>query len=98
MIPLMELMLTMLPDCSAAVSSSSTSGRTRASTGCARCRTSGRGTSGIAIAGVVVGVHVPEFGFEHDLDNVRRAASELDVGYPVVIDNDFTIWRSFENH
>jgi len=46
---------------------------------------------------VVVGVHAPEFGFEHDLDNVRRAASELDVGYPVVIDNDFTIWRSFEN-
>ena len=47
---------------------------------------------------VVVGVHAPEFGFEHDLDNVRRAVSELDVGYPIVIDNDFTIWRSFENH
>jgi thiol-disulfide isomerase/thioredoxin len=47
---------------------------------------------------VVVGVHAPEFGFEHDLDNVRRAAGELDVGYPVVIDNDFTIWRSFDNH
>jgi thiol-disulfide isomerase/thioredoxin len=47
---------------------------------------------------VVVGAHAPEFGFEHDLDNVRRAASELDVGYPVVIDNDFTIWRSFDNH
>jgi thiol-disulfide isomerase/thioredoxin len=46
---------------------------------------------------VVVGVHAPEFGFEHDLDNVRRAAGELDVRYPVVIDNDFTIWRSFEN-
>ncbi len=47
---------------------------------------------------VVVGVHAPEFGFEHDLDNVRRATGELDVGYPVVIDNDFTIWRSFDNH
>ena len=47
---------------------------------------------------VVVGVHAPEFGFEHDLENVRRATSELGVGYPVVIDNDFTIWRSFENH
>jgi thiol-disulfide isomerase/thioredoxin len=47
---------------------------------------------------VVVGVHAPEFGFEHELDNVRRAVSELDVGYPVVIDNDFAIWRSFENH
>jgi thiol-disulfide isomerase/thioredoxin len=47
---------------------------------------------------VVVGVHAPEFGFEHDLDNVRRAAGDLDVGYPVVIDNDFAIWRSFGNH
>jgi thiol-disulfide isomerase/thioredoxin len=46
---------------------------------------------------VVVGVHAPEFGFEHDLDNVRRAAGELGVGYPVVIDNDFAIWRSFGN-
>jgi len=46
---------------------------------------------------VVVGAHAPEFGFEHDLDNVRRAAAELGVGYPVVIDNDFAIWRSFEN-
>ena len=47
---------------------------------------------------VVVGVHAPEFGFEHDLDNVRRAARELGVGYPVVIDNDFAVWRAFDNH
>jgi thiol-disulfide isomerase/thioredoxin len=47
---------------------------------------------------VVVGVHAPEFGFEHELDNVRHATRELGVGYPVVIDNDFAIWRSFENH
>jgi thiol-disulfide isomerase/thioredoxin len=47
---------------------------------------------------VVVGAHAPEFGFEHGLDNVRRAARDLRVGYPVVIDNDFAIWRSFENH
>jgi thiol-disulfide isomerase/thioredoxin len=46
---------------------------------------------------VVVGAHAPEFGFEHDLDNVRRAVRDLGVGYPVVIDNDFAIWRSFEN-
>jgi thiol-disulfide isomerase/thioredoxin len=46
---------------------------------------------------VVVGVHSPEFGFEHDLDNVRRATDELAVGYPVVIDNDFAIWQSFAN-
>jgi thiol-disulfide isomerase/thioredoxin len=47
---------------------------------------------------VVVGVHAPEFGFEHDLANVRRAVGDLDVPFPVVIDNDFAIWRSFENH
>ena len=46
---------------------------------------------------VVVGVHAPEFGFEHDFENVRRAAEELGVSYPIVIDNDFAIWRSFEN-
>jgi thiol-disulfide isomerase/thioredoxin len=46
----------------------------------------------------VVGAHAPEFSFEYDLGNVRRAVSELDVGYPVVIDNDFSIWRSFDNH
>jgi thiol-disulfide isomerase/thioredoxin len=47
---------------------------------------------------VVVGAHAPEFGFEHDLDNVRRAIADLEVGYPVVIDNDFSIWRAFDNH
>ncbi len=47
---------------------------------------------------VVVGAHAPEFGFEHDLTNVRRAVEDLDIGYPVVIDNDFTIWRAFDNH
>ena len=47
---------------------------------------------------LIVGVRAPEFEFEHDLDNVKRASCELGVGYPVVIDNDFTIWQSFENH
>ena len=46
---------------------------------------------------VVVGAHAPEFGFEHDLDNVRRASGELGVGYPIVIDNEFAIWRAFGN-
>jgi thiol-disulfide isomerase/thioredoxin len=46
---------------------------------------------------VVVGAHCPEFGFEHDLDNVRQATRELGVEYPVVIDNDFLIWQSLAN-
>jgi thiol-disulfide isomerase/thioredoxin len=45
----------------------------------------------------VIGAHAPEFGFEHDLDNVRRAVAHLEVTYPVVIDNDFAIWRAFGN-
>jgi thiol-disulfide isomerase/thioredoxin len=47
---------------------------------------------------IVVGAHCPEFGFEHDLDNVRHATRTLGVGYPVVIDNDFAIWQSLANH
>ena len=47
---------------------------------------------------VVIGVHTPEFPFEQNLDNVRRAMKELRVEYPVVIDNDYSIWRAFDNH
>jgi thiol-disulfide isomerase/thioredoxin len=47
---------------------------------------------------VVLGVHTPEFDFEHDLDNVRRAAKALRVGYPVATDNDYAIWNAFDNH
>ena len=46
----------------------------------------------------VIGVHTPEYDFEHDLDNVRRAATDLGVGYPVAIDNDYRIWSAFDNH
>jgi thiol-disulfide isomerase/thioredoxin len=46
---------------------------------------------------VVIGVHTPEFGFEKDLANVRTAVAELGVGYPVVLDSDFAIWRAFGN-
>ena len=46
---------------------------------------------------VVIGVHSPEFPFEHDLDNVRRAAKAMRVEYPIAIDNDFSIWRGFNN-
>jgi len=46
---------------------------------------------------VVVGVHTPEFSFEKDLDNVRRAASEQHVDYPIAVDSDYAIWRAFDN-
>jgi thiol-disulfide isomerase/thioredoxin len=46
---------------------------------------------------VVVGVHTPEFPFEQDADNVRRAVKELDVAYPVALDNDYAVWRAFSN-
>jgi thiol-disulfide isomerase/thioredoxin len=46
---------------------------------------------------VVIGVHTPEFPFEHDLDNVSRAVQQMRVDYPVVIDNDYSIWRAFRN-
>src|SRR5262245_27908243 len=44
---------------------------------------------------VVIGVHSPEFGFEHRLANVRWATGTLRVDYPVAMDNDFAIWRGF---
>jgi len=47
---------------------------------------------------VVIGVHAPEFRFEKDLDNVRRAAKDMKIGFPVAIDNDYAIWRAFDNH
>ncbi len=47
---------------------------------------------------VVIGVHTPEFDFEHDLDNVRRQVKDLRVDYPVAIDNDYAIWSAFDNH
>jgi thiol-disulfide isomerase/thioredoxin len=47
---------------------------------------------------VVVGVHTPEFGFEHNLDNVRRAVQEMRIDYPVATDNDYAVWRAFGNH
>jgi thiol-disulfide isomerase/thioredoxin len=47
---------------------------------------------------VTIGVHAPEFAFEHDIDNVRRAAQDMRIAYPIAIDNDFAIWRAFGNH
>src|SRR4051794_39316893 len=46
---------------------------------------------------VVAGVHTPEFDFERDIGNVRRAVADLGVHHPVVIDNDYAIWDAFAN-
>jgi len=47
---------------------------------------------------VVIGVHTPEFNVEKDFANVTRASASLGVGYPVAIDNDYAIWRAFDNY
>jgi thiol-disulfide isomerase/thioredoxin len=47
---------------------------------------------------VVIGVHTPEFSFEHEVDGVRRATKERAIDYPVALDNDYEIWSAFENH
>jgi hypothetical protein len=47
---------------------------------------------------VVVGVHTPEFPFEHDADNVRWAAHYQRVDYPIALDPDFAVWRAFNNN
>jgi hypothetical protein len=47
---------------------------------------------------VVIGVHTPEFSFEHDIDGVREATRVRAIDYPVAIDNDYAIWSAFANH
>ena len=46
---------------------------------------------------VVIGVHAPEFAFEKAPDNVRRAVRDLGISYPVALDNDYAVWRGFNN-
>jgi len=46
---------------------------------------------------VVIGVHSPEFSFEKDIDNVRWAAKDMRIAYPIAIDNDHAVWRGFNN-
>jgi hypothetical protein len=47
---------------------------------------------------VMIGVHTPEFGFEHDSGNVRRAVQEMRIDYPVATDNNYAVWRAFGNN
>jgi thiol-disulfide isomerase/thioredoxin len=46
---------------------------------------------------VVIGVHSPEFPFEHDLEKIRSALEGMGVDYPIAVDNDFAVWRAFDN-
>ena len=46
---------------------------------------------------IVLGVHTPEFPFERNVENVRRAVQQMSIEYPIVIDNDYAIWRAFAN-
>jgi hypothetical protein len=46
----------------------------------------------------VIGVHTPEFSFEHDVERVRRATTAFGIDYPVAVDSDFAIWNAFDNH
>lgn len=46
---------------------------------------------------VVTGVHAPEFAFERNVDNVKKAIATFGIHYPVAIDNDYKIWRAFDN-
>jgi len=46
---------------------------------------------------VVIGVHAPEFAFEKKIANVEKAVRDLGIDYPVAIDNDYRIWRAFDN-
>jgi thiol-disulfide isomerase/thioredoxin len=47
---------------------------------------------------VVIGVHTPEFSFEHNIDNVQRAATAMQVDYSIAIDNNHAIWDAFSNN
>ena len=47
---------------------------------------------------VVIGLHTPEFSFEHNADNVRRAVQDMRITYPVATDNNYAVWGAFGNH
>src|SRR5690348_14801883 len=46
---------------------------------------------------VVVGVHTPEFPFEGEIENVRQAAKDIKVDYPIAVDSNYAVWRAFTN-
>ncbi len=46
---------------------------------------------------LVIGVHTPEFSFEHEIDRIRPAIQERRIDYPVAVDNDYQVWSAFDN-
>lgn len=47
---------------------------------------------------VILGVHAPEFDFEKEYDNVKAAIEKFEIGYPVVQDNEMTVWKAYRNN
>jgi hypothetical protein len=47
---------------------------------------------------VLIGAHTPEFEFEHDVEKIRTALEEMGVAYPIAVDNDYAVWRAFDNN
>jgi thiol-disulfide isomerase/thioredoxin len=47
---------------------------------------------------IVIGVHTPEFSFEHEIERIRPAIKEREIDYPVAVDNHYRIWTAFDNH
>ena len=47
---------------------------------------------------LMIGVHTPEFSFEHDHGNIETALKQMNVTWPIAIDDDYEVWRSFANH
>ncbi len=47
---------------------------------------------------VVIGIHAPEFAFEKNIENVKAAIANFRIDYPVAVDNDYSLWRAFQNH
>ncbi|MGO7609625.1 hypothetical protein ACC695_41040, partial [Rhizobium ruizarguesonis] len=54
------------------------------------------GLAGADVAEIRTCFHAPEFAFEKKIDNVKKAIGDFKIGYPVAIDNDYSIWRTFE--
>jgi hypothetical protein len=66
-----------------------------------RVAVTGRGRGGCQgktpVGLIVIGVHTPEYAYEKLIGNVRRAVQAMDISYPIAVDNNYAIWRAFNN-